>query len=152
MRVTRRQWWFDRVKIGGDQHGRIGDAMILSMFASDKECISRLHALAFDMVSVTPELAEHVSQLKNVNNISFYDTRGTDRVLANARSLPIQQIFFHQADVSPESLRRLADFPALNAVYVQQVPHPDVVDALDSLPPNIVACGFRREGHVDEGH
>jgi len=142
-RIEWRQKFFNRVKQDGVHTGHVIDALMLPMFAGDEECVSRIDALLFDMVTVTPELAAHVAQLKNVQRLSFYDTRGAEHVLANARNLPIRSIFFHQAGVPRDSLRSLADFPSLKAVYFQQVLHPDEIEILNSLPSTItVVEGF----------
>lgn len=138
-----KQRCFDLVKKDGHHVGHVHDARILPMFAGDGDCIRRLEQLSFDMVTVSPPLAAFVSQLKNVQSIEFYDTRGADHVLANASSLPIRTIFFHQAEVSADSLRRLAGFSKLNAVYLHQVLSSEELDILKSLPETIaVGLGY----------
>ena len=79
--VRRRAQWreheFNRIKYGTDGNARamIMDGELLAMLADDPDCVSHVTTLDFTMTTVTPEAAEHVARMKNVREITFYDTK-----------------------------------------------------------------------------
>lgn len=142
---------FNRVK-NGDHIGVVMDSQLLPMLATDNDCVKNLNELQFDMVEIMPEHAVHVSRLTNVRYIGFYDTRGADYVLEHSRDLPIEKLFFHQAQVSHDSLHSLANFPHLEAIYFHQVLHAEEIAILESLPSRItVGMGYPPEDESSHG-
>jgi predicted ATP-grasp superfamily ATP-dependent carboligase len=131
-----RQREFDRVK-NGDDHASIMDSKILPMLASDAECITNLRELDFSMAEITADDAQHVSKLAKVESLFFYDTRGADFVLENARDLPIKRMGFDMARLSPDSLRALSGFPDLTDVHFEHVMFPNEIAILKELPSRI---------------
>lgn len=135
-RTQWRQGSFDRVK-RGDQFALIMDSKLLPMLANDADCIANLSGLSFSMTQITDEDARFVSQLSNVQTLSFYDTRGADLVLENARDLPITQMGFDMSRLYKDSLRTLSQFPDLSKLHFGHVMYPSEIAILKTLPPRI---------------
>ena len=135
-KAERRQRSFDRVK-NGDDRASIVDSKLLPMLANDAACVSNLNELDFDMTAITHEDARYVSRLRNVRTLYFYDTRGADLVLENARDLPIVKMGFEMARLNQDSLRSLSDFPILTEVHFEHVMFPNEIAVLEGLPPRI---------------
>lgn len=131
-----RQAAFDRVK-NGDHRVSVMNSKLLPMLAHDADCIANLKELNFSMTEITPEDARLVSQLTNVQTLSFYDTQGADLVLENARDLPITKMRFEMDRLSKNSLRRLSEFPGLTDVHFEHVMFPNEIAILETLPPRI---------------
>ncbi|XZE36360.1 hypothetical protein SH501x_001926 [Pirellulaceae bacterium SH501] len=131
-----RQRAFDRVK-NGDHRASIMDSKLLPMLASDADCVANLNELDFAMTEIMDEDAKFVSQLSNVRTLFFYDTRGADLVLENARDLPIVKMGFEMARLRKESLRSLSDFPKLKELHFEHVMFPNEIAILETLPPRI---------------
>lgn len=142
---------FEKVK-NGDRNAFVMDLQMLSMLANDHDCVDHVESLHFDMVEITPHDAKNVSKLKNLKFVSFYDSRGAEFVLSNSHDLPIETFFFHQAELSHDALRSLADFPELNAVWFHQVMDSDKKKLLKSLPSQItVGMGYPPEDQTSLG-
>lgn len=135
-RTQWRQDSFDRVK-RGDHQVLIMDSKLLPMLANDADCVTNLNGLSFSMTQITVEDARFVSQLSNVQTLSFYDTRGADLVLENARNLPIAQMGFDMSRLSKDSLRTLSEFPNLSKARFGYVMYPSEIAILETLPPRI---------------
>jgi hypothetical protein len=135
-KVEWRQNAFDRVK-HGEHRVSVMDSKILPMLASDADCVANLNELSFSMTEITGEDAQFVSRLSNVQTLFFYDTRGADLVLENARDLPISKMGFEMARLSKTSLRTLSDFPDLMEVHFEHVMFPNEIAILETLPPRI---------------
>ncbi len=89
------------------------------------------------MTNVTRDDARFVSQLKNVQTLSFYDTRGAELILEHSRDLPITEMRFEMAGLSKESLRSLSNFHQLTKVRLVRVMHPDEIAIIDAFPQRI---------------
>ena len=138
-RAQRRQHEFNRIKQGTDKNDRamVMDGELLAMLADDPDCVNRVTTLDFTSTTITPEAAAQVARLKNVKEITFYDTHGADEVLAHARHLPIERLYFSTSRVSPDSLRSLANFPQLKRVDLEFAFDAEHREALETLPPEI---------------
>lgn len=131
-----RQQEFDRVK-NGDHRAAIMDSKLLSMLARDADCIANLNELNFSMTQVTRDDAKFVSQFKNVQTLSFYDTHSAELILEHARDLPITEMRFEMARLSKDALRSLTDFPHLTKVRFGHVMYPNEIAVIKSLPERI---------------
>lgn len=131
-----RQDAVERVK-RGDQYALIMDSKLLPMLANDADCVANLNALSFSMMQMTDEDARFVSQLSNVETLSFYDTRGADLVLENARNLPIMQMGFDMSRLPKDSLRTLSESPDLSTLHFGHVMYPSEIAILKTLQPRI---------------
>lgn len=154
-----RQNAFDRVK-HGDHRVSIMDPKLLPMLANDADCVANLNELNFSMTAITNEDAQFVSRLSNVQTLYFYDTRGADLVLENARDLPISKMGFEMARLTKDSLRTLSDFPELTDVHFEHVMYPDEIAILKTLPSRIKVHipypaenepGFKERGEPSDG-
>ena len=132
-----RQNAYQRVKHGDDQVS-IMDSKLLPMLASDADCVANLKALYFSMSEIADGDARFVSQLSNVQTLSFYDCQGADLILKNARELPITRMGFKMSRLPKDSLRTLSEFPELSKVHFGHVMFPNEIAILESLPPRIV--------------
>jgi hypothetical protein len=131
-----RQDAFERVK-NGDTRVSIMDPKLLPMLARDADCVANLTELNFSMTEITADDAAFVAQLKNVHSLYFYDTHAAERVLRNARNLPIKKLGFEMDRLSKDSLRMLPEFPELNEVHFEHVMYPNEVAILATFPPRI---------------
>lgn len=131
-----RQRAFDRVK-NGDYRAWIMDSKILPMLASDADCVTNLKELDFSMTEITADDARHVSKMRNVQTLFFYDMRGADLVLEHSRDLPIKKMGFEMARLSKDSLRALSGFPDLTNVHFEHVMFPNEITILKELPSRI---------------
>jgi hypothetical protein len=138
-RAQWRQQEFNRFKQGKDNNDRamVMDGELLAMLAGDPDCVNRVTTLDFTSTTITPEAAAQVARLKNVREITFYDTQGADEVLSHARHLPIEKLYFSTSRVSPDSLRSLANFPQLKRVDLEFAFDAEHIEALETLPPEI---------------
>lgn len=127
---------FLSVKSGGHSV-RVSDLALLPMLANDADCVHNLDDLFFSGLDISSSDAAHISRLKNLRSIGFYDCAGTNAVIAQCAQLQIQSLFFELADVSPSSIALLAKFPALTNIQFEQNLSDETIRAILALPPSI---------------
>ncbi|MEQ8209685.1 MAG: hypothetical protein RH917_07615 [Lacipirellulaceae bacterium] len=135
-KAERRLEQFEAIK-KGEQQAHIFDILLLPMLAEDSDCASNILEVHFDMVEITSDSSEAISSFENLKILGFYDCRGADYIMANARDLPIESLYFRMARLSEESLRSLSEFPNLKSVRFEHVMKPHEIAIAQSLRPGI---------------
>ena len=88
-------------------------------------------------MTLTKEDQSPLQKLKNVNTVGFYCCKNVDAILPVCSSMPLTLIFFELSDVSPESLKALANSSSIVEIVFEQNLTEDQVTILKSYPANI---------------
>ncbi len=132
----RMQQIVDRVR-QGDSSALILESRMLRLLANDSDCKRIVTRLDFASTEIDPEDAKYVSALQGVSSIGFYCTKGTSKVLAAARSLPIRELYFEMPDLSPKDYAVLADFPNLEKIHFEHIVENEWIEELRSALPGV---------------
>ena len=132
-----RQQEVDRVRQGA-RTVTLMDSRLLPMLADDTMCVNHLNELSVAMTDIPADDAVSIVKFVNLESLSCYDVRGVDSLVEHAAELSIKTMSFQATRLSKESLKRLANFPALKKVHFGYVIFPNEMAVLAELPKHIV--------------
>jgi hypothetical protein len=115
----------------------IYDVEMIEMLADDPQCIANVTSVVFVMADLSDAKFYRLKELRNVEEIGFYDCRNADNVLSVAKEMDsVQELFFEVTKISEQSIQSLAGFPNLKKVHFEQIVPDETIAKLNTLLPN----------------